>query len=666
MRLRIHRVRLLVSTGKGLVMCDIPFANGLNVLRGDNSSGKSTCLQAIAYGLGLEGMWGSSHRVPLQLALTEVVEIDGQELPVLESTVFLEIEGTENRVATVSRPIAGVPKTNLIRVWEDYRIDETEGSPSSDYYVRMSGAASRPSGFHHWLEKFVGWDLPQVARYDGDEAPLYLECVFPLLFVEQKRGWSTIPATFPMYFRIREVGRRAVEFLLGFHVLQLMKQRQIFQGELDELKTQWHTIKVRMETSAGLANTVVNGVPSGPSFPISATVLVPVNDDRWLDLPRYIDALSKRLTDLNEKQRVGPDSAEQERLLTELEEELADSEMVYKRLAHEQAANKRLSESMNNRLKDIQEDIESYRDLRKLLGLGSASSLSISRGHCPVCGQAMHDTLAPSETVMSVEENLSYLGQQLQLTKSAWENSTKVIHAVDVKLRALRSNQAALRRQIGSINAALIRRTNEDTIREVVHLEEEINQKRAALRDVEACLDDLHDIGRSWEKLSEAIRALPKRLMDDHDEELLQAFQRAFVELLDLFGFSSVQSSRLQLSPDNMRPVYDGLDVTWDLSASDVVRSIWAYLVGLLDIARVHDTNHPGLLILDEPRQQSARRESLRALLRHLQLSLAADQQVIVATSEEEDDIASLLAGVACNYIPIAGKLLKMGETSSR
>jgi len=51
------------------------------------------------------------------------------------------------------------------------------------------------------LSDFIGWRLPTVRRFDGGETTLYLETIFPLIYVEQKAGWSSIPAAFPTYFR---------------------------------------------------------------------------------------------------------------------------------------------------------------------------------------------------------------------------------------------------------------------------------------------------------------------------------------------------------------------------------------------------------------------------------------------------------------------------------
>ncbi len=72
----------------------LPFAPGLVVLRADNSSGKSTCLQGIVYALGLEGMLSASRAIPLPHVATSSLtdEADGRELGVLESYVMLEFE----------------------------------------------------------------------------------------------------------------------------------------------------------------------------------------------------------------------------------------------------------------------------------------------------------------------------------------------------------------------------------------------------------------------------------------------------------------------------------------------------------------------------------------------------------------------------------------------
>jgi len=102
--LRLRQLRLRALTGAIVFGVDLRFDDGLVVLRADNTSGKSTCINAILYALGVEGMLGTSYAVPLPHAMTHSIEApDGSEHPVLESYVVLEIENAGGDVLTIKR-----------------------------------------------------------------------------------------------------------------------------------------------------------------------------------------------------------------------------------------------------------------------------------------------------------------------------------------------------------------------------------------------------------------------------------------------------------------------------------------------------------------------------------------------------------------------------------
>src|SRR3546814_3156151 len=86
------------------------------------------------------------------------------------------------------------------------------------FFVSDGGAFQREDGFLHFLEDFIGWDMPVVRKYDSPEGKLPLETVFPLFWVEKKTGWSAIPAAIPTYLRVREVHKRAIEFIMDLDV----------------------------------------------------------------------------------------------------------------------------------------------------------------------------------------------------------------------------------------------------------------------------------------------------------------------------------------------------------------------------------------------------------------------------------------------------------------
>ena len=80
--------------------------------------GKSTCIQAIIYALGLERMLGPSINVPLPHAMTDYIENETPSLPVLESEVLLEIDNDRGESLTILRGVVSERDTRLITTWD--------------------------------------------------------------------------------------------------------------------------------------------------------------------------------------------------------------------------------------------------------------------------------------------------------------------------------------------------------------------------------------------------------------------------------------------------------------------------------------------------------------------------------------------------------------------
>ena len=103
--LRLRAISVRIETRRGRVGMDLAFADGLNVLRADNSSGKSTVLQSIIYALGLEGMLSARRDIPLPHSMTDYVEVDGEILPVITSSVLLEVENGNGETIAIERSV---------------------------------------------------------------------------------------------------------------------------------------------------------------------------------------------------------------------------------------------------------------------------------------------------------------------------------------------------------------------------------------------------------------------------------------------------------------------------------------------------------------------------------------------------------------------------------
>ena len=70
-----------INTDKGEFGTRQDFVDSLNVIRAESYAGKSQLVQSIMYALGMEGMQGTSHAVPLAHAMTDYPDykVNGQE-----------------------------------------------------------------------------------------------------------------------------------------------------------------------------------------------------------------------------------------------------------------------------------------------------------------------------------------------------------------------------------------------------------------------------------------------------------------------------------------------------------------------------------------------------------------------------------------------------------
>src|SRR5689334_3662875 len=115
--LKIRAIKLEVNTVDGLYGTQHVFAKGLNIVRGDNSTGKSTLFQSILYALGFEELLGGKNEKTMQSVLKDQVEFPDETFhSVIQSFVYLEIENKD--IVTVRRSITSDGrKSQLIDVY---------------------------------------------------------------------------------------------------------------------------------------------------------------------------------------------------------------------------------------------------------------------------------------------------------------------------------------------------------------------------------------------------------------------------------------------------------------------------------------------------------------------------------------------------------------------
>lgn len=671
MSLKLRALRLRVATDKGPVGATIPFYDGLCVFRADNTSGKSTCVQAIIYALGLEGMLTAAHDVPLPHAMTERVEIDGEERMVLESEVMLEIANGDGRTWTIARSVKGGYDKHLVRSWNGAAITGDAGQLiQRDFYVRHPGAATRELGFHHELASFIGWTLPTVSRYDGSVCPLYLECVFPLMLIEQKRGWTAIQARMPLHYRIREIGKRAVEFILRMDASVIATKRQQLREAAASLRDRWGALLREAQVLGGSIGAMLQGVSPEPTSawpPAVAPQFLVSMGGTWQPLRAYLAEQRARLAELEAAPiaSVKTQAKELDEALAAGEQRAAELDIALTELFEQVRRAEAQRLSIKRKLAALEEDLRRNQDVAKLQRLGSTLDLNVTRATCPTCHQAISDALLPQEGVirpMPIDENVDFIKEQMATYRAVLSSITSSLDLKNRQLVALRAEASEARRRVRALKSTLTsddRVPSEAAIQTRIRLRDQIEREAAIAERLEMLLVQFGELSAEWHATDAERHALPLDDLSDDDHRKLMGLEQLLRTQAAEFGLSSVTPGSLGISRDLYRPVHEGFDLEFDLSASDMIRTIWAYLLGLLELSRTTATNHARLLVLDEPRQQETARVSFGVFLKRASRAAEYGEQVIFATSEELDTLVPLLKGVPHTMHRVEGKVLK-------
>ena len=661
--MRLRQLDLTVVTADGTFGATVKFDAGLNVLRAENSSGKSTLMQSILYGLGVEGVMGPGKKVPLTPSVLEELEgPDGRLLQVLESQVLIEVENDRDEVMTVQRWIKHASiRRELITTWAGPKLTDPSIDVSrSEFYVGFPGSAQRNAGFHNRIAGFIGWDLPLVQRYDGSEAPLYMEVIFPLLFVEQKHGWAGVLANMPDYLQIRDPGARAIEFVLDLDASARAKRREELQEEENRIKREWGALAKAFADRLEGIGAVLEGMPMQPSLQwpmqVEPQVRVALGHD-WLLLGDAIAGTRSEVRRLDEEDipRVEEAAEAIQADLQELEREYSVTSATMSQLTRETRIEREQVEALDRRLAALTEDRQRNTDAKRLRDLGGLAQITNDDPHCPTCHQVLSGSLIdlPHTTqVMSVDDNLVLIDQEIGLFRAMREDSDRVLTAKRQRAVALRERTIVLQREIRSAKRTLLAdgtAPSEATIARRIRLQDRLELLERVEADYAALSDSVAELSERFREVRAELARLKEAGQSAGDLQKLTLLESLLDEQLRAYGFQSLKPESIAISPTKYVPVREGFNLGHDISASDMVRLIWSFLIGLLETGREARNHHPGLLMFDEPRQQDAAEVSFRELLQRAARSRDANQQVIFATSEDPTNLASMLEGVPHN-----------------
>jgi hypothetical protein len=672
--MRFRSLRLRAIAANGVYGADVPFGAGLTVLWADNTKGKSTCMQGMLYALGLERMLSPRREIPLPHAMTSYLDTDdNKRVEILESSVALELENSRGQIITVNRAVKATTDTRLVSV--DFGPALTDGSTPlrrQNFFVLDAGAAQREDGFHHFLEGFLGWHLPQVRRYDAPETKLYLETVFPLFWVEQKFGWSAIPAAIPTYMRIREVHKRAVEFILDLDVYKLEMQRERLAERIASNARDWSATREELERFVlrnGGRTTALSEKPVADPDALARAHIQIADGSEWAALSIMVSRYRASAAAL--ASAAIPDVEDQSGEVSEKLQQLGQrvDELNVQRINLHNLEQLKMADmrSLQRRIETLEDDLAKNLDVQKLQRYsGIVATLAPDR--CPTCEQALADTLLSQEAlsaVMPIADNIEYIRSQKKMFEDILAREEGEGAARSNHLAAINKELADHYAQIRLLRAELVAPGSNPS---AAVIEERIRAE-AKVRDLEGlqsvfddAVDRLRSLQDAYRRLLEEREKIPGDKLSANDRGKLSRLTELLQDQAAEFGFSTFSPRELSISEDSYRPEKEGFEIGFETSASDAIRLKWAYQLSLLELADLKQTNHPNLLVFDEPRQQSSSKVSFESLLKRASESKRHNQQVIFSTSEDLETLRRITERIDCSEVIFPGYILQKLE----
>jgi hypothetical protein len=558
---------------------------------------------------------------------------------------------------------------HLIRTWRGAALSNpSRAHEENDYFVRRPGAAVSERGFHNMLADFLGWELPMLQRDEETEVPLYLEMIFPLIYVEQKRGWGAIQATMPTY-GVPNARRRAIEFILGLGVYRRARERRELLGEIERFRGQYRQAVALFTARLDGTGVVLQGLePDMPTrWPaVEPALLASVDAGEWSGLAEHLADLRNQLQTVRADDV--PSAEEQARelseALSERERQLDSLSAAGGELRRSVALDDDQLAALNTRVEALDEDRRRYRDAITLRELGSNVGPILEGDDCPACHRPLPAALvvAAAPPPMSLEQNLEFIQEQIQTFRLMWDDINRHRGVASQQLAALRTRIDEVRQEVRAARSTLTSPSQSPSIaavRRQLQLEDRVERLESIEQDFYGLIADIRPLIDAAQHARERLLSLPTERLDESDEARLGALETSVVSQLGEYGFRSFDVDTIGISHDTYLPTREGFDLGFVTSASDAIRIVWSYLLGLLEVSKTFETNHPGLLMFDEPRQQAADPLSFQALLRRAAMDAADGAQILFATSEPEPSLAAFLDGLTYTQTTFEGMALE-------
>lgn len=622
-------------------------------------------------------MFGPSQQTPFtEVMQTRLISESNEDINVNESYVLLEIQNSKGTICTLERKATGVTTDRqLIRVYQGEYIKGSRELPSKDYFVRTKRAAQSELGFHVFLANFMELDLPQLSYNDGVNVPLYLECLFPFFFVDQASGWREIQSRMPTYLQIPDMSKRATEYILNLDTLETELRKQVLSMQKEKLDNEWSETILNSEKKMPQIGFIIRGIPDIPNggwLTSNATIVRP-SEDSWIDLNKENEILKKRKTELEQAEipRAKEVSNEAMAQIRKLEDRLGELQKQHEINSLSIASDKQQLQDIDIRLEYLREDIRKHEDEKRLRKRGGdISQKLLGNNKCPACGSKVKaEALVMEESniiPMTLEESIEFIRDQIATFVKMKKDILRVVKGREARSIELRNRINEIAQKMRA-QKELLQSEGElpsvAAIRERLQIENRLDNLSELDKQFNHLLDNLSEILKRWKPIKAELESLSKTGHSKPDNIKLNKLEKIYQKQLEEYGFQSYHVSDIMISEYTYRPIVRGRDLA-GTSASDAIRSIWAYLFSFLKISFEFNTNHFGFLIFDEPRQQMVKDMSYISFLKQASAATKDGCQIIFATSEKLEDLQQELIDTDAKILSFQGRIIKKLENT--
>ena len=672
--LKINAIKIEIVTPDGLYGFEQNFQMGLNIVRGNNSSGKSSLFQAILYALGLEELLGGKNEKTMQSVLKDQVEFPDSDLhKIIQSDIYLEIEN--NQAITIKRAIISpTDSPKLVNVYFGNLLTGDNRNLKKQYMFihDKGGATDDVYGFHLFLAEFLKWDMPEVVNNQGVSSQLYIQQIAPAFMIEQKSGWSDFFATMP-YYGIKQVESRIIEFLLDMDVFDNQKKKAELNYREEQLKESWRSIFVNLANIARDTRYDLSGLGEKPSIiKLDEIRLVKDTETGFVNIESELATLKNEFATLEttEVRSIGDSVDLYENRLIDLQHTLNQKSLSYELMSSEFALCEQQRVQYQEQLNEVISDLHKNKSAVKIIMLGGEINSDVATSICPTCHQHIENSLLPNtvqEIPMSLDENISYLESKKKMIEKYVAGQSQKCEGYKQKLDILKQDLVEIRAQIRLIKRDL---TGDNRLPSVSDIEYRLNlQKKIEFfsRKIEEFNGLKEKLGLLLPELIQVLsekKSLMKNGYSADDIKKIKDFEYYFKLALQEFGYESKPMDTIKISTEDYLPLTqletgEKYNIRFDSSASDFIRCLWAYYISLMQVSLKDGGNHPNLFMFDEPKQQDMSEDGFRTFLK--KLSDFNSEQVLVFASFEnkEESFYSATDGLSYNLICIEDKLIK-------